>query len=119
MFRGPKSRHRGRSRIKRIYCVGGQGKAQTTLGKITCVTSTAQPKELIPLWQAEQSGEQWWTGQGLYAAADEMIRYRCGDWPGAPKAGSCIHARHKSPQTHGGRAKHRGSTDKNKSQPEP
>lgn len=100
--------------------VSGRQAGKTTLEKITHVTCVERPRELIPLWQAEQSGKKWRKGHGFYTAADETIRYRCGGRPGAPEAGSCAHAGHtqgrrETPRERENREKHRG----NESQPEP
>lgn len=51
-------------------------------------TMKERPRELIALRPAEQSGEEQRKSRRLYAAADEMIRCRCGDCPGGLAGGS-------------------------------
>lgn len=69
MVVGRRSRHKRRQLLK------------TTLEKITHFTKEWL-RELIPLWLVEKSGKEWWKSRGLNAAADGLIRCRCGDAPG-------------------------------------
>lgn len=84
-----------------VWC-GRQGKQRLSRHRRRLVTKSHQGKQhqksnkveqLIALWQAEQSGKEWWKGQGFYAAVDEIIRDRCGDCSGASEAGSHVHTR--------------------------